>query len=44
MALKNTNPTKTKSWKKLQAHFEEMKGVEMKTLFQKEANRKNNFS
>jgi glucose-6-phosphate isomerase len=44
MALKNINPTKTKSWIKLQTHFKEMRDVEMKTLFQKDSNRKNNFS
>ncbi len=44
MALKNINPTRTKSWIKLQAHFEEMRDVEMKTLFQNDSNRKNNFS
>ncbi len=43
MALKNSNPTKTKSWKKLQTHFEEMRDVEMKTLFQNDKNRKDNY-
>jgi len=44
MSLKNINPTNTKSWKKLQSHFEEIRDVEMKALFQKNSNRKNNFS
>ena len=33
MALKTTNPTKTKSWKKLQDHHFEIKDVQMKTMF-----------
>ncbi len=33
MALKTTNPTKTKSWKKLQDHYKEIKDVHMKTMF-----------
>ena len=33
MALKTTNPTKTKSWKKLQDHHSEIKDVHMKTMF-----------
>ena len=43
MALKNRNPTKTKSWKKLQSHFEEIRDVEMKILFQKDKNRTDNY-
>ncbi len=44
MALQNINPTKTKAWKKLENHFTEIKPVEMKTLFQKNKNRKEEFS
>src|SRR6185503_20052090 len=31
--LPKINPTKTKSWKELQQHFEEMKHVRMKDMF-----------
>ena len=44
MALQSINPTKTASWKKLQSHFEEIKEVSMKHLFQKDASRKEKFS
>ncbi len=44
MALKNINPTKTNSWKNLQSHFEQIKEVQMKTLFQKDNSRKERFS
>ena len=44
MALKNINPTKTVSWKKLQDHYEMMRDTEMKSLFQKDPARKNKFS
>ncbi|MCF6296376.1 MAG: glucose-6-phosphate isomerase [Flavobacteriaceae bacterium] len=44
MTLKNINPTKTESWKKLQAHFNEIQSVQMKSLFQKDNNRKENFT
>ncbi|WP_426431645.1 glucose-6-phosphate isomerase [Winogradskyella sp. HB-48] len=33
MALKSTNPTTTKSWKKLQVHFETIKSTHLKELF-----------
>ncbi len=33
MALNTVNPTTTKSWQKLQAHFREMKSAQMKDLF-----------
>ena len=39
MALNTVNPTITKSWQKLQAHFQEMKNVQMKDLFANDANR-----
>ncbi len=42
--LQSTNPTQTESWKKLEAHFEQMKDVEMKTLFSDDKSRFNNFS
>ena len=34
MALKSTNPTATESWKKLQAHFETIKSIHLKELFE----------
>ena len=44
MSLKNINPTQTDSWKKLQDHYEMMRDIEMKSLFQKDPARKNKFS
>ncbi len=44
MSLKNINPTQTESWKNLESHFKEIKNVEMKSLFQKDKNRKENFT
>ena len=44
MSLKKINPTKTNSWKELEDHFEQMKGVEMKSLFKGDKNRKETFS
>jgi len=43
MALKNTNPTKTKSWQLLKTHFNEMQDFKLKKAFQ-EKNRKEQFS
>ncbi|WP_343152713.1 glucose-6-phosphate isomerase [Buchnera aphidicola] len=42
--MKNINPTETKSWKKLQEHFKDMKKVHIKELFFDDKNRFNNFS
>lgn len=39
MALQKINPTTTNSWAQLQAHFEEMKNVQMKNLFANDASR-----
>jgi glucose-6-phosphate isomerase len=39
MALKNTNPTSTKAWKKLENHFQDMQHVSMQTLFSADAGR-----
>jgi len=36
MALQSINPTQTQAWKKLQAHFEIMKNVQMQNLFANE--------
>lgn len=44
MSLLNINPTNTASWKKLQGHFEEIKDVQMKSLFLNDANRKKKMS
>ncbi len=37
--LPKTDPTKTKSWQNLAAHFEKIKTVHMKDLFAKDAHR-----
>ena len=42
--LKNTNPTQTKSWKKLKTHFQEIKSIQMKDLFKKDSQRFEKFS
>lgn len=39
MALKSTNPTATKSWSKLQAHFKTLKDKHLKDLFDANTNR-----
>ncbi len=44
MSLKNINPTKTKSWKRLIEHFEEIQNIQMKSLFQMDGNRKEKFT
>lgn len=40
MALENVNPTQTKAWKSLTHHFEQIREVQMKSLFQKQKDRK----
>jgi glucose-6-phosphate isomerase len=42
--LGKNNPAKTKSWKKLGHHFEDMKAVHMKSLFAKDPERFKKFS
>ncbi|TJY38098.1 glucose-6-phosphate isomerase [Pontimicrobium aquaticum] len=44
MALKRINPTKTKAWKKLQAHYDQIKNDHMKDWFINDANRANRFT
>ena len=44
MTLKNINPLNTQSWHKLTAHYEVMRHVHMKTLFNNEPDRFNRFS
>ncbi len=39
MALKTSNPTKTKSWEKLKSHFQEVKSKHLKEFFNSNANR-----
>lgn len=42
--LAKINPTKTSSWKKLEVHFDEMKQVQMRDLFQGDSSRFHKFS
>lgn len=42
--LKNINPTQTKAWKDLTAHFESAQDMELKSLFASDENRFENFS
>ena len=44
MALPSINPTTTKAWKKLEAHFENVKGLEMKDLFAQNNDRANQMA
>ena len=37
MSLQNTNPTKTAAWQKLHTHFEKIKNIEIKQMFQNDA-------
>jgi glucose-6-phosphate isomerase len=43
MALLNTNPTSTTAWNEIQNHFETMKNVSMKNMFQEDASRASKF-
>jgi len=40
----NIDPTTTVAWKKLKSHFEEIKAVEMKSLFSEDSQRADDFS
>jgi len=42
--LQKINPTTTKSWKKLEGHFDSMKHIHMKDLFAQDAERFDRFS
>jgi glucose-6-phosphate isomerase len=42
--LKKINPTETKEWNQLKSHFEEMKEVQMKGLFERDPSRFETFS
>tara|TARA_R110001583_G_scaffold61278_4_gene181327 strand:+ start:236 stop:1855 length:1620 start_codon:yes stop_codon:yes gene_type:complete len=44
MSLPSINPTTTKSWKKLQEHFQSVKDVHMKDLFAQDLERANKFT
>jgi len=44
MSIKNSNPTKTKAWKHLTSHFNEIKNLHLKSLFNNDSNRKNKFT
>ena len=44
MTMKNVNPTETNAWKKLTNHFNDIKDVQLKTLFNENKNRKNEFT
>ena len=44
MAISNINPTTTNAWRKLAAHFNDMRDVHMKDLFAKENNRAEQFT
>ncbi len=43
MALQNTNPTSTTAWNEIQNHFETMKNVSMKKMFQEDTLRASKF-
>jgi glucose-6-phosphate isomerase len=43
MSLQTTNPTTTKSWQKLEKHYQEMQSASMKKMFQDDASRTQKF-
>ncbi len=42
--MKNTNPTKTNAWKELQAHYKEIKDLDLKKEFQNDPQRAKEFT
>ena len=44
MALQTQNPTQTKAWEALKKHFETIKNVQMKQLFEQDPNRASKFT
>jgi glucose-6-phosphate isomerase len=42
--MKNINPTETKAWQKLNNHYNAIKNTHLKTFFQENSNRKNDFT
>ncbi len=44
MALKNINPTQTEAWKSLTEHYKEIKDTHLRTLFNENSTRKDEFT
>ena len=44
MPLKNQNPTQTEAWKKLQNKYQEIKDIELKSLFLNDSDRKEKYT
>ena len=44
MAMKNINPTETSAWQQLTKHYNEIKDVQLKSLFNNDSSRKNKFT
>ena len=44
MALKNINPTQTEAWKHLSEHYNEIKGTHLRTFFNENPTRKDDFT
>ena len=42
--MKNVNPTETNAWQKLSNHSNDIKNIHLKTCFNDNSNRKNDFS
>jgi glucose-6-phosphate isomerase len=42
--MKNINPTNTKAWEKLQAHFSQVKSLDLREAFKKDQNRAETFT
>ena len=42
--MKNVNPTETNAWQKLSNHYNDIKNIHLKTFFNDNSNRKNDFS
>jgi len=42
--MKNINPTQTKAWQQLTAHYNEVKNIHLKSLFNNDADRKEKFT
>ena len=44
MTMKNVNPTETKAWQQLTAHYNATNNIHLKSLFNNDADRKNKFT
>lgn len=44
MTMKNINPSKTNAWQKLSSHYNEVKDLHLKTLFNNDSNRQEKFT